>query len=291
MRTSISRKNTLRSSVLFLSMSAFILSVLVFTSCSDSESSEIAIDDTALITQIESAAKISVATNALPTATQSVLNSDLADSFVQSAALAEGLGYQLTLVSDDESLEEETSDAFFAENGRALQDRREKAKKRRKQCFQYVFPIDFVMADDSSITLESKEDWVLIKQWREANPDATERPELVFPIDVTLEDGTVQTLIDSDELNTVKDSCKKGKDKRKCFKLVLPVSFTMPDATIIEVNERADYKLMRAWKKANPEATERGVLNFPVTIAYKDETTAIITSEEEMESAKEACKN
>ena len=111
----------------------------------------------------------------------------------------------------------------FAKNGKQLADDNEKRKKRRHKCFQFVFPIDFIMPDDSSITLNSKEDWSLIRDWYDANPNTTDRPEFVFPVDITLEDGTVQTLIDRDELKVVKDSCKKGKDKRKCFKLVLPV--------------------------------------------------------------------
>ena len=125
------------------------------------------------------------------------------------------------------------------------------------------------MPDDSSITLNSKEDWSLVKDWYEANPNATERPELVFPVDITLkEDGSTQTLIDIDELKAVKQNCRADKDKRKCFRLVLPVSFTMPDNSIITVNERSDFKLVREWHKANPDVNEKGALNFPVDIEY-----------------------
>jgi hypothetical protein len=290
MRTSISKKNILKSSVLFLSISAFILSAFLFTSCSDSESSELTIDDTSLIANIESAAKTTVEISSLPAATQNALNGDLADSFIQNVQLAPGLGYQVALTSDDESLEEADSDVFFSKEGRKLEDKREKAKKRRKQCFQFVFPVDFIMPDNSSITLESKEDWTLIRQWYKDNDGVKERPELVFPVDVTLEDGIVQTLIDREELKTIKDSCKKGKDKRKCFKLVLPVTFTMPDATEITVTERAEFKLVREWHKANPDVKRKGVLNFPLDIIYKDETTATINNARELFAAKTDCK-
>lgn len=290
MRTSISKENTLKSRVLFFTMSAFILSILLFTSCSESTLQETAVDDETLISQIENAATVVVDANSLPAATANALNGDLADSFVTSVAFAEDLGYKVSLTTYNEARAEKTSEVYFSKEGKKLTDTNEKRKKRRHKCFEFVFPIDFIMPDATSITLNSKDDWSLIKEWFEANPDTKERPEFVFPVNITLEDGTVQTLIDKDELKAVKDSCKKGKDKRKCFKLVLPVSFTMPDASVIDIAERKDFKLMREWHKANPDVKEKGSLNFPVDIFYRNQTTATINNETEMEAAKKSCK-
>jgi hypothetical protein len=290
MRTTIFKNGLLKSSILFLGISTFMLSALLFTSCSDSESMETT-DDTALITKIESAAKVSIDASNLPANATAVFNSDLADSYIESVQLASGLGYKVAIVSDDQSKEEAKSDVYFSEKGRELNDMSEKGKRRKHKCFEFVFPIDFIMPDDTSITLESKEDWILIKTFYEENPDASERPSLVFPVDVTLEDGTIQTLLDSDELNTVKDSCKRGKDKRKCFRLVLPVSFTMPDATVIDVAEKSDFKLIKEWHKANPAIKERAALIFPVDIEFKDGTVANILDQTSFDEAKESCKN
>ncbi|MHB0753920.1 hypothetical protein [Polaribacter sp. M15] len=289
MRTSISKENILKSSILFFTISAFVLLALVFTSCSDTDGVEV-IDDTALIEKIESATKITVEASTLPTATVSVLNNDFADTYVEKIQLAEGLGFKVAVVSDDQSLQEATSDVFFTIQGKQLADTNEK-RFRRSKCFEFVYPIVLIMPDDSSITLNSKEDWSLKKDWYTANPEATERPELVFPVDVTLEDGTVQTLIDSDELSTIKDSCKRGKDRRKCFKIVLPVSFTMADASVIEVAERADYKLLREWKKANPDATQKPVINFPVDIEFRDGTVETIEDLASYVAARVSCRN
>ena len=285
MRITISKDSILKTSILFFTISAFIL---FLTSCSDSEGMAIA-DDSVLIAKIESAAKISVEASSLPAATASVLNGDLADSYIEGVQLASGLGYKVAIVTDNEAREEAKSDVFFSEKGRQLKDTSDKRKKGRNKCFEFVFPIDFIMADGTSITLNSKEEWTLLKDWHEANPDATERPELVFPVDVTLEDGTVQTLIDSDELRAVKKSCKKGKDKRKCFKLVLPVSFTMEDASVIEVNEKADFKLVREWYKTNPDFTVKAALNFPVDIEYKGGTVETVIDQTSFETAKDSC--
>jgi len=70
---------------------------------------------------------------------------------------------------------------------------------------------------------------------------------------------------------------------------VLPVSFTMADASVIEVTERADFKLLREWCKANPDATEKASLSYPVDIMYRDGATATISDATEMDTAKKAC--
>lgn len=291
MKTLISRERILKSSILFFTITAFILSALVLTSCSDSETAaETAIEDATLIEKIESATKVEVAIANLPVATETAFKSDLADSFAESVEFASGLGYKVVLGTDDASKEEATSEVYFSLKGKQLADTDSKRQRRRHhKCFDFVFPIDFMMADGTSITLTSKDDWSLIRTWYEENADVTERPELVFPVDVTIEDGTIQTLIDADELSAVKDSCKKGKDKRKCFKLILPVSFTMEDATVIDVTERADFKLLREWRKANPDATVKPALNFPVDVEYKDGTTATLNDQTEFDAAKDAC--
>jgi hypothetical protein len=290
MRTTISKDSILKSSILCITISAFMLFALVFISCSDSEGIETA-DDSVLIAKIESASKVTVAASSLPAATAFVFNGDLADSYIESAELASGLGYKVAVVTDNEAREEAKSDVFFSEKGRQLKDSSDKRKRGRHKCFEFVFPIDFIMADGTSITLERKEDWTLLKDWHEANPDQTKRPTLVFPVDVTIEDGTVQTLLDSDELRAIKKSCKKGKDKRKCFRLVLPVSFTMEDASVIEVAEKADFKLLREWKKANPSATVRPALNFPADIKYKDGTIETVNDQTTFDTAKDSCKD
>lgn len=289
MRTTFSKENILKSSILFFTITAFILSALLFTSCSDAETESLE-DDTSLVEKIETASKTIVDDSSLPSATSAALNGELADSYIETVQFANGLGYKVSLITDNEAREEAKSEVYFSEQGRQLNDTNERRKKKRNKCFEFVFPIDFIMPDDSSITLNSQDEWSLIKDWYISNPDATVRPELVFPVNITLkEDGSTQTLIDSDELKTVKDSCRKGKDKRKCFKLVLPVSFTMPDASIIDVNERVDFKLVRQWHKDNPDATEKGSLNFPIDIEYKDGTVATVNDQTEYDAAKDSC--
>jgi hypothetical protein len=289
MKTTISKVKISRQSTLYLISSAFILAALLFIACSDAEGLA-GSDDTALIEKIESASKTTVSTDNLPSATGAAFNTDLLDTAIKRVQLAAGLGFEVSLITDNIARQEKKSDVFFNTEGRQLKDNREKSKKRRHKCFEFVFPIDFIMPDNSSITLNEKADWTLIREWYQLNPDANERAAIVFPLEVTFKDGTVQMLLDRDELKRVKDSCKEGKNKKKCFRLVLPVSFTMPDATVITVNEKAAFKLIRDWHKANPDATEKGMLNYPVVIIYRDGTTEDINDAADMKIAKDACK-
>ena len=65
----------------------------------------------------------------------------------------------------------------------------------------------------------------------------------------------------------------------------------MPDASIITVTERADFKLVKAWYKENTGIKEKGVLNYPLEIVYKDDTRGTINNQDEWQEAKEACKS
>ena len=290
MRTSISKRNILKPSVLFLSMSMFILSALLFISCSESDTSETLASDESLIEQIESATTVEVDESSLPAAATNVFNGELSDSFVESVQLASGLGYKVSIYSDNEEWANATSDVFFTLQGRFLKDLREKALKRRHRCFNFNFPITFFMPDNTTITLNERTDWMLIREWYQEHPNANARPKIVFPVDITLEDGTVETLLDRSELVDLKEACKEGRNKRKCFRLVLPIRFTMPDATEITVVERVDFKLIRDWYIANPDIQERGRINYPVDIIYRNTTTATINNFAEMIAAKQACK-
>ena len=290
MRTSIPKQSIFNPSKVLYTIIGIFFSVLVLTSCSDSDGMYgLEIDGTALIDEIESATRVSVASTSLPSATETALRGDFADSYIVEVELAKDLGYKVLLETDNESRVEAKSEAYFSTKGKLLKDLKEKRIRKRYKCFQFVFPVDFIMPDATSITLNSKDEWIMIKDWYVANKGVKKRPELVFPVNVTIEDGTLQTLIDRGDLRRMKDSCKKGKDKRKCFKLILPVVYTMQDGTIIEVKERADFKLLRAWHKANPTVKEKAVLNFPIDIEYKDGTSATINDQKAFEVAKDAC--
>ena len=82
-----------------------------------------------------------------------------------------------------------------------------------KKCFEFIYPITFIMPDGEEIELLDRDDWAAIKAWYEANPDSEEKPELEFPVDVIYKDGTVVTVNSQDEIHALRKKCK-GEGKR-----------------------------------------------------------------------------
>lgn len=290
MRTLKTTQNYFKSTQILVASLAVAFFTFFIFSCSETENVATLDDDTALIEKIETSAKITVQATDLPSTTAIAFNDELIDSAIETVLLASDFGYKVALITDNASREEAKSEVFFNLQGRQLNDLNERRAKKRRKCFEFVFPIDFVMPDATIITLNEKADWKLIRTWYQDNPATRERATLVFPVDITLkEDGSTQTLLDKEDLIAVKQNCRAGKDKRKCFRLVLPISYTMPDNTVIEVNERADFRLVRAWYKANTDVTTKGTLNFPIEILFKDDTTATIADQAAFDAAKESC--
>lgn len=289
--TTTSTNKLLVSAIVFLTCTALLMSSLLFSSCTST--TETALDQTSLIERIEAATdRQVVAIEDLPVAASAALSSDYLDSYFVSAELAPGLGYKVATATDNLERTEQTSDVFFSTDGNRLDDNREASRRRRNRCFQFVFPITFIMPDDTSITLNERADWVLIRTWYENNPNANERPELVFPVDIMFEDGEVQTIVDLEELREVKSACREDRNRRRCFRLNLPLTFFMPDNSTITVTVRDDWSLLRDYYIANPDDVgTKPELVFPVDATYRDGSVVTFNNENEMLDAREECRN
>ncbi len=285
MKTTNTETRVLKGSIIFLMISALFMTTVLFTSCSDS--SDITdLDDDALITAIEtSASRTIVSTSDLPSAAQSDLETDFANDDIYEIAKAEGLGFEVRLITTEGSFTSELNRAFFDTNGRQLEDRRRPRHRRRRSCFRISFPFSLTMPDDSVITLESRADRALVRAWYQANPGTDERPELVFPIQIEYQDGTTATINSQEELIEAREGCRTV----RCFDLVYPYSVTMPDDSIITLNSEDDRELIRAWYEANPGVHQRPSLVFPVDIVFEDGTTQTINNSDEYQAAKDSC--
>lgn len=275
----------LKGSILFLLMTAFLLTTALFTSCS--ESSEVTLeDDQELISAIENASSsIIVSANALPQSAQTELDDNFSDDGIFTIRFVENLGFEVKLIGEEGSFTTEFNSAFFSVSGRYLEDDRRPNRGRRRSCFRIVYPFSVTMPDNSIITLEEKADRVLIREWYANNPDATEKPNLVYPIEIEYQDGTVESINDRAELLVARAGCKKV----RCFDLVYPFSFTMPDGSTITLNSKDDRSLIRDWYVANPGTTERPVLQFPLDIEFQDGTIQTVNDQTELDTAKESC--
>ena len=164
-----------------------------------------------------------------------------------------------------------------------------------RECFELVLPVSFVMPDGSTITVENDSGWVDLRSWYETNPDAEGRPELQYPVDILFDDETV-TINNAEEMNMVKRECWEYEDEgRECFGLVYPVTFIMPDGSsiVVATDDENGWQEVKNWYDANPESEERPTLQYPVDIIYRTidgDSTVTINNEEEMEAAKDDCR-
>ena len=76
-----------------------------------------------------------------------------------------------------------------------------------EECFEFVYPISFILPDGSEITINLEEDWDKLDLWYEENEDSDEEPEIVYPFDVILDDDEVITITDDEDLEDLKDYC------------------------------------------------------------------------------------
>ena len=89
-------------------------------------------------------------------------------------------------------------------------------------------------------------------------------------------------------------SCSYKNDDKKdwlCFKLVYPITYIMSDGSNIVMEDKKDWTELKGWHGNNPESDGRPILEYPVDIIYQDGTTQTIINIEEMENAKENCRD
>tara|TARA_R110001632_G_scaffold198615_2_gene320935 strand:+ start:600 stop:1457 length:858 start_codon:yes stop_codon:yes gene_type:complete len=285
MKTKDSETKVLTGSIIFLLFTAFLMTMILFTSCS--ENSELALEnDVDLIASIESSLnKVAVTANDLPTTAKEELETNFSDDEIYSIEKVANVGFEVRLVTAEGSWTSELNSAFFDASGRFLEDRRHPRHGRRRSCFRFVFPFSVTMPDATIITLEDRSDRVLIRQWYVDNPDVDEKPTLVFPIEIEYQDGTVATINDELELEAARQDCSTV----RCFDLVYPFTVSMPDGSTITLNSEDDRVLIRAWYVANPGVHGRPELVYPIEIIYQDGTIVIINDATELQTAKDNC--
>ena len=88
---------------------------------------------------------------------------------------------------------------------------------------------------------------------------------------------------DKDGLN------KDDKNGWECFELILPVIFLMPDGSAITVEDENGYTALKDWYEANLDSEEKPGLQYPVDIAFGDDETVIVNSDDEMRSVYRRC--
>ena len=211
--------------------------------------------------------------------------------------------FPVVIFFDEESITINNTEQMRAAYSECRSDREKRdGWGRRRDCFELVYPVTFIMPDGSSMTVTSNdnEGWTALKNWYEENPGYEEMmPEFQYPMDIVYqtedEDSTV-TINNEEEMFAAKDECRDEWEEgygRECFELVLPVTYVMPDGSTIIVEDEGGFRAIRNWYIENEEYDEeKPEIQYPVDIVYQTEEgdeTVTINSEEEMEAAKQGC--
>ena len=164
--------------------------------------------------------------------------------------------------------------------------------KDEESCFELVYPVNYMMPDESTITGNDEEGlWTAIKAWYDVHPDMEEKPTLQYPVSVMFYDEETIEITNEEEMIGLKKDCEWGKDW-KCFELVFPVTFTMPDETTISGADKEElWTAIKTWYDAHPDVEEKPSLYYPVNIMFEDGATQSVANEDEMEAAKESCED
>ncbi len=166
----------------------------------------------------------------------------------------------------------------------------------RTGCYEFVFPVSITFPDGSTTSVEDYETLrSTVKAWKEANPEAEDKPSLAFPVEVVGEDGAIISVESKEALKALKQACRKSGKKNhnkgdRCFDMVFPLSIAFPDGTTTAYEDRRSLKTaVRAWKATNPDAEERPMLAFPIDLTLEDGTTLTVNNADELQAQKESC--
>jgi len=154
-------------------------------------------------------------------------------------------------------------------------------------CFEFIYPITFIMPDGTTVTGNDKEEiGQAIKSWYIANPGSKDKPTLQYPVNVIFR-GELITLENASQMKRIKSACEGG--EKPCFRMIYPVTFIMPDGSEITGENRKELRTaIKTWYVENPGYEERPSMQYPVEIKFKDKVLTI-NSDEEMKRIKKKC--
>lgn len=161
-------------------------------------------------------------------------------------------------------------------------------------CFTPVFPVTISFPDGTSKIAASATDFkAQLDAWRAANSTSTGHPQIAFPYSVKLKiDSSIVILNNADDLKALMAACKEERPhKPSCFTIVFPVTIVYPGGKEESATDQKDYVTkVRAWRTANPSATGRPEMKFPLTVKFIDGTTKGVNSKEELKTTAHSCK-
>ena len=189
-------------------------------------------------------------------------------------------------------------DVVSVETVDQLRDIRRTCRKRRvrgfviNHCVDLIYPVTISFPDGSEETFDNQDDhFEALKEWRDNNEGAGERPKLVFPQDVELPDETVVTVQNAEEFKALIMQCVEDRPLGPCYKIVFPVTIDFPDETSADVADPESLKeAVQAWKEANPDAADRPEISFPYDVELPNGSIVTLENGEDAKRLLATCK-
>ena len=201
--------------------------------------------------------------------------------------------------TDDDGMDDATVENFVDGAVFGIQARGNVGKM---GCYEFVFPIEISFPDESITSVEDYKGLrVAIAEFIIAYQDTMGvRPQLVYPLEITTKDGEIISVEDSEEMKVLRKICRKKFYTRvhnrhhhrgdRCFKLVFPLDISFPDETTFTAEDKMALKeAVRTWKKDNPDVEGRPEFVYPVTVEFKDGSTATLESKAGFRRLRDAC--
>ena len=123
------------------------------------------------------------------------------------------LQYPVEIIRDTEQGEETiviNSEEELAEVKETCRDYFEDSDD-SQECFEYLYPITFVMPDGSTITVQNEDGLLILYRWYEENSGYEEEPVLQYPVSVVLEteEGETTLVVNSEtEIDMIYENCE-----------------------------------------------------------------------------------
>ena len=110
-------------------------------------------------------------------------------------------GEETIVINSEEELAEvkETCRDYFEDSGDS------------QECFEYLYPITFIMPDGSTITVQNEDCLLILHRWYEENSGYEEEPVLQYPVSVVLEteEGETTLVVNSEtEIDMIYENCE-----------------------------------------------------------------------------------
>jgi HKD family nuclease len=169
------------------------------------------------------------------------------------------------------------------------------SQKSDEKCFEFVYPISFILPDGSEVIINNDEDWDQIDLWYDENKDAEEEPEIIYPFDVVI-DEDVKTITNKKDIEWLEEYCyekdsEKDSEKdydEKCFEFVYPISFILPDGSEVIINNDEDWDQIDLWYEENKDAEEEPEIIYPFDVVI-DEDVKTITNKKDFQTLEDNC--